>query len=292
MKSPLLAVYRVRGVIYAMSIAVLVAIALTSGRIPLLTDLQLILVPISVVAAAGIAVSVALIFGRSGIVPRSETTGVATPVRGRWLGMNSPVTKVPSHGIHMYGQTYAIDLVHEPLDAERPAFGVGPAMRKAVNYTAFGQPVYAMINGTVVRATDWRRDHRARSSALSVVYMLVEGMIRELGGPSFILGNHVTIRGASGEYAVVAHLQQGSVTARIGTTVRAGEQIARCGNSGNSSEPHVHAQLMDQISPWTAQGLPMVFTNITLDEGSEFADVLPGTGQYMTTIAGPEPAPE
>lgn len=66
-----------------------------------------------------------------------------------------------------------------------------------------------MIDGVVVRATDWRRDHRARSSGLAIAYMLIEGAVRELGGPGFILGNHVTIRGANGDFATVAHLEQG-----------------------------------------------------------------------------------
>lgn len=47
---------------------------------------------------------------------------VAPPVTGRWTALNSPADKVPSHGVHLYGQTYAIDIVAEPeaADGEPP----------------------------------------------------------------------------------------------------------------------------------------------------------------------------
>src|SRR5690606_22923153 len=109
-----------------------------------------------------------------------------------------------------YGQAYAIDLVAEPLDVPRPAFGER-MFRPPQEYPAFGAPVHAMIEGTVVRASGWRRDHRARSNLWGFLYMTVEGMLRELGGPGFVVGNHVTIRGADGTFATLAHLQRGSL---------------------------------------------------------------------------------
>jgi hypothetical protein len=41
-------------------------------------------------------------------------TQIEPPVRGRWIPVNSPANRVPSHGTHEYGQSYAIDLVHHP----------------------------------------------------------------------------------------------------------------------------------------------------------------------------------
>lgn len=151
-------------------------------------------------------------------------------------------------------------------------------MRPPADYPAFGAPVFAMIDGTVVRRVDGMRDHRSRSSLLAFVYMMVEGMLRELGGARFILGNHVVIRGEGGVCAVVAHLQRGSVAVKVGDRVRAGDVIARCGNSGNTSEPHVHAQLMDRSSAWTGQGVPMAFA---VDGSAE----LPADGEHLV-VAG------
>ncbi|MEV8339512.1 M23 family metallopeptidase [Leucobacter sp. NPDC077196] len=219
------------------------------------------------------------------LIPQREAMPVVAPVTGRWLGMNSPATKVPSHGVRMYGQAHAIDLVAEPANPAagvRPAFGDGPAMRANADYPAFGKPVRAMMSGTVVRASGWRRDHRARSTTTAVIYMMFEGAVREVGGAGFIIGNHVTIRGAHGTYALVAHLQRGSLMVSVGDTVQAGDVIARCGNSGNSSEPHVHAQLMDRASPLRAIGVPMAFSGIALDDDPRPTDGLPANDQHMT----------
>jgi hypothetical protein len=75
--------------------------------------------------AAGMA-----LYSRVGTV-RRPPVDVDAPVTGRWLAVNSPADKVPSHGLHAYGQTYAIDLVHEPAEGSRPQFGAGPTFRLA-----------------------------------------------------------------------------------------------------------------------------------------------------------------
>ncbi|MGP9539878.1 M23 family metallopeptidase [Brachybacterium sp. AOP43-C2-M15] len=56
--------------------------------------------------------------------------------------------------------------------------------------------------------------------------------------------------------AVLAHLRRGSLQVAPGDRVTAGQQLAECGNSGNSSDPHVHFQLMDGEDIATAHGLP------------------------------------
>lgn len=101
-----------------------------------------------------------------------------------------------------------------------------------------------------------------------------------------MVGNHVTIRSDDGVYATVAHLRRGSLTVKVGDRVSAGSIIGQCGNSGNTSEPHVHAQLMDRVSLWIAQGLPMAFADITLDDEKESADTLPANDQHMTAVEG------
>lgn len=280
MKTAVLALYRVRAVILLVSTGILVAIALFG---PLFQSFpQPAKSTLIGIAFAGWGVTLILVLIGPRLLPRPEAVPIEPPVHGRWLAMNSPASKVPSHGIRMYGQAHAIDLVHEPDRTSRPVFGTGSVMRPNSDYPAFGQPVFAMVDGVVVKATDWRRDHRARSTALGVLYLMVEGMIREFGGPGFIVGNHVTIRTDDGLYATVAHLQQGSITVSVGDTVRGGDQIGQCGNSGNSTEPHVHAQLMDRQALFLAQGVPMVFTGIMLGDAPERHDALPRNEEHMS----------
>ena len=63
-----------------------------------------------------------------------------------------------------------------------------------------------------------------------------------------------------GEFALLAHLRRGSVRVRKGQRVRAGDALGVCGNSGNSSEPHLHFHLQDRAALFGgARGLPITF---------------------------------
>ena len=118
----------------------------------------------------------------------------------------------------------------------------------------------------MIAVHDTARDHRSRSTWPALIYLLVlEAFGRELAGPRQVLGNHVVIDTEDGAHAVLAHLQRGSVTVTPGQLVHCGEVIARCGNSGNSSEPHVHFQLQDHRWPLVAAGLPFAFTGVDLE---------------------------
>ncbi|MGW3651213.1 M23 family metallopeptidase [Streptomyces sp. NPDC000878] len=213
-------------------------------------------------------------------VPRIVSRSVGAPVTGRWSAVNSPRTRVPSHRTHAYGQTFAVDLVYEPEGRSRPAFGEGPGFRPPEDFPAFGEELVAPGDGRVVTVRDRARDHRSRSTRQALAYMILEGMVRELAGPRHILGNHIVLDLGDGTYAVFAHLQRGSATVRPGETVHRGQVIGRCGNSGNSSEPHLHFQLMDHRRPLVAAGLPFVFTEVSVDGGEPGEDV-PADGQTM-----------
>ncbi|HEX6235410.1 MAG TPA: M23 family metallopeptidase [Jiangellaceae bacterium] len=221
--------------------------------------------PLGRVGFAGtalIVVGLALYFVRSEDVAGDPVT-VRPPVEGRWIAINSPASRVPSHGTRELGQTYAIDLVYHP-DPSVTWRGVHrwPPARRPHTFPAFGQPILAPADGVVVAATGWQRDHWSRNSVLGLVYlipeMLIRGMVSLLSG-YFVLGNHVIVDLGDGVFAVFAHLKRGSLHVRRGDRVRAGQQIAECGNSGNTSEPHLHFHLMDHRRPAVAAGVPFSF---------------------------------
>jgi hypothetical protein len=198
------------------------------------------------------------------IPSRGEPLAVLPPVTGPWVAVNSPTDRVPSHGLLAYGQSHAVDLVHVP-DTGRDA-GRRPGERRGGSwhprpetFSGFGQPVLAVADGEVVRVRDWQPDARAWLGKVGIVLFLLVGAVRELGGAGAVLGNHVIIRVAPGTYAVVAHLRRRSVRVRPGERVTAGQTIAECGNTGNTTEPHVHMQLSDSSHPAFAAGVPMAF---------------------------------
>lgn len=209
-----------------------------------------------------VAVTLVIALGRrtarAHVAARPPAVEVAAPVTGRWSALNSPASRVPSHRTHAYGQTYAIDIVAEPEPGSRPGFAwAWPVARRSTAFPAFGRPLLAVAEGTVVHASDGRRDHLSRNSLPGLVYlMLIEAAVRDMAGAAWITGNHLIIDIGDGTYAMYAHVRRGSLTVRAGDRVRAGQVVGGCGNSGNSTEPHVHFQLMDHPDMDVARGLP------------------------------------
>jgi murein DD-endopeptidase MepM/ murein hydrolase activator NlpD len=75
------------------------------------------------------------------------------------------------------------------------------------------------------------------------------------------LGNHLVLHVAPGEFLFMAHVQPGSIGVRPGDRVVAGQPLARVGNSGFSSEPHVHLHLQDSPRRHLAEGIPFGFVD-------------------------------
>ncbi|MHA7239871.1 M23 family metallopeptidase [Arthrobacter sp. TMS1-12-1] len=199
------------------------------------------------------------------------------PLQGRFRARNSPARRVPSHGTDLMGTTYAIDLV--PVDAGgRPAprtWRSLVATEPAEDFIGFGVPVLAPVGGVVVSAHDGEEDHAARRSQLALLPYAAGQAQRLRRGAGAIAGNHVVIAlRTDGPFVLVAHLRRTSLRVGVGDRVQAGEVIGECGNSGNSTQPHVHVQVTDSIDWPTARGLPMAFST---SEGVE----LPAEAQIV-----------
>ncbi|MEU0914165.1 M23 family metallopeptidase [Streptomyces althioticus] len=69
------------------------------------------------------------------------------------------------------------------------------------------------------------------------------------------------------------HLRRGSLTVREGDRVHPGQVLAQVGNSGNSTEPHLHFQLMDGPDPDTARGIPFTWRAIGVPRNNEVFEV-------------------
>ncbi|WP_326698850.1 M23 family metallopeptidase [Streptomyces sp. NBC_01754] len=227
---------------------------------------------------AAVAVAITVVLGRLSsrevAAQARPAVEVGPPVTGRWTALNSPADRVPSHGIHAYGQTYAIDVVAEPeteAEGRRPPFRwVWPVARRNEDFPAFGAPLLAVAEGTVVHASDGQRDHLSRNSGPALAYlMLFEGAVRDMAGAHRVVGNHIVLDIGDGTYAMYAHIRRGSLQVKAGDTVRTGQRLARCGNSGNSTEPHVHFQLMDHPDLDLARGVPFSWRGVGVPANGE-----------------------
>ncbi|GAA1826768.1 M23 family metallopeptidase [Agromyces salentinus] len=206
------------------------------------------------------------------------------PLRGLFRARNSPARRVPSHGTDLMGTTYAIDLIPVDSRGRSAPWGwraVGTTERPDA-FIGFGATVFAPGAGVVVVAHDGETDHEARRSQLALLRYMAGQAERIRRGPAAIAGNHVVIDlGDDGPFVLIAHLQKGSLGVRVGERVRDGEPIGKCGNSGNSTQPHVHVQVTDSIEWTTARGIPIAFRT---SAGTE----LPAESQLIAVTAEPD----
>lgn len=185
------------------------------------------------------------------------------PGEGWWQARNSPARRVPSHGTDAFGGRYAIDLL--PVDARGRSGPIGwrtllttedPAL-----FEGWGRQVVAPIAGTIALAHDGEPDVRVRRSLPAYLGFARTLQTRVRRGLPGLAGNCVVIAvEPGGPFVLVAHLRNGSVRVRAGDAVTAGQPIGACGNSGNTTQPHVHLQVSDSLDWPTARGLPFVFT--------------------------------
>jgi hypothetical protein len=188
---------------------------------------------------------------------------LALPFTGRWLAKNSPARRVPSHGTDLWGERYAIDFVavdDRGRTADRRDWRTLLATEPPERYVGYGRPLLAPADGVVVGAHDGEIDHVGRRSQLALVPYALGQAARVRQGVRAIAGNHliIALRGG-GAFVALVHLRAGSLRVAVGDSVTTGQRIADCGNSGNSTQPHVHVQIMDSPDLSVARGVPMAF---------------------------------
>lgn len=156
---------------------------------------------------------------------------------------------------------YSLDI--NPTSDAFDAFSGTGASNAA--WAAWGKPVLATGDGTVVAAFDGDRDNiRGGQSFFN------GGDVKK--APMKFYGNHVVIDHGNGEFSMLAHLQQGSVSVKQGDTVRRGQPIARIGSSGSAHNPHLHFELRTGTGI-KADGLPAIFRGFTRHLGARSVHV-------------------
>ena len=198
--------------------------------------------------------------GISGYDEAPSSIDLAYPFTGHWLVQNSPANRVPSHGTHAFATTYAIDFV--PVTDSGRTAPITPRSlvrpEPADIFPGFGRPILAPVEGTVLSVHDGEPDHPAYRGLPSIWYALTQHR-RAAAGWAALAGNHILIDDGGGAIVALCHLQRGSIQVKPGQRVRTGDTLGRCGNSGNSTEPHVHIQAIDNLDFSSANAVPLTF---------------------------------
>ena len=186
----------------------------------------------------------------------AEGQPIGPPLRGGvWLAGNGPGNEsghrralIPI-GTAAIAQRFAIDYVKVGED-NRTFFG---DQLKNESYFAYGSEALAVANGTVVAVKDGIPQNIPGATSRAVPITL-----------ETVGGNHVIIDIGGGRYAFYAHLQPGSLRVHLGEGVKRGQVLGLVGNSGNSTEPHLHFHLSDGNSPLGSEGIPYGYDSFEL----------------------------
>ena len=181
---------------------------------------------------------------------------IEAPLRGKnWWTPNGPANDSAHRRVivalanHLgLPERFAVDWVQ--LGADGNSFSGNQSDNRS--YHCYGAEVLAVADGKVVGVKDGIRENvpNAREMAVPITLETIGGnyLMEDIGG---------------GRYAFYAHLIPGTIGVKVGDSVRAGARLAKLGNSGNSTEPHLHFHLCDGPNPLLCNGLPFAIDHFT-----------------------------
>jgi murein DD-endopeptidase MepM/ murein hydrolase activator NlpD len=190
--------------------------------------------------------------------------GLAAPVRaeeyrlpfdGRWFVMQGGDTLNVNHHMAVRAQRYGVDFAKVDGPGGNQ-LGRGN-LSKVEDFYSWGESVRSPTAGEVVAVVNDKPDNPLGKK-----------------DPKNPGGNYVVMQTSSGQFVFVAHLQRGSVRVGKGQTVKLGQELGLCGNSGNSDFPHVHMHVQDTADLTRGEGKNMTFGSINVElSGKRFSGV-------------------
>ena len=190
-------------------------------------------------------------------VDRNPVAVIAAPLTGDdWVAGNGPSNTsghrralIPIDGRAYISQRFAIDWVE--LYPDGKTYKGDPADNK--NYRAYGHEIQSVADGTVTETKDGIPQNIPSETARAMPITL-----------ETIGGNHVIVDIGNGQYAFYAHMQPGSLRVKVGDKVRRGQVLGLLGNSGNSTEPHLHFDICNASSMLGCEGIPYALASFEL----------------------------
>ena len=210
--------------------------------------------------------------GPSIAVDKRPVVVIASPLDGTNLvAANGPSNTsahrralIPLDGHAYISQRYAIDWVEAFPDGK--TFQGDEKDNKS--YKIYGAEIHSVADGVVTEVKDGIPQNVPNAEEHAVPITL-----------ETIGGNHVIVDIGGGRYAFYAHMQPGSLRVKVGDHVKTGQVLGLVGNTGNSSEPHLHFDICDASSMLACEGLPYAFATFDITSRMD--------GDAMKTLAAP-----
>jgi murein DD-endopeptidase len=191
------------------------------------------------------------------VSPGPPPVQIGPPLAGdNWLAANGPSpgsghrrALIAIDGRATIAQRFAIDFVK--LGPTGSGTFTGDRLDNK-SYHAYGAEAFAVADAIVAATKDGIPENVPGPTSRAVPVT-----------SETIGGNYVVLELGGGRFAFYAHLQPGSLRVKVGDRVKRGQVLGLVGNSGNSTEPHLHFHVSDGVSPLGSEGLPYAIVGMT-----------------------------
>lgn len=170
----------------------------------------------------------------------------------------------PVKGISFIPQSHEFNQQHPTERSQWFAYDIYPCGengeiaknfgRENGDYKGWGKEVLAPGDGKVIKVVSNIEDNPAPGKSINI------SLVKDLNQ---IIGNHIIIDHGNNEFSLLAHFKKDSIRVKEGDIVKQGQVIGKVGNSGGSTAPHLHYQLMNGKEIFKCDGLPVKFNNIS-----------------------------
>ncbi|MFH6602450.1 peptidoglycan DD-metalloendopeptidase family protein [Maribacter algicola] len=190
-----------------------------------------------------------------------NVTKMALPFNGKWFVFWGGTTVEQNYHVDYADQQYAYDIL---MVANGSSYEGDP--KKNESYFAFGKEIIAPCDARVAKVVTGVHDN-------------IPGELN----PRQLTGNTVVLETDNGEFILFAHLKEGSIVVQEGQDVRQGELLGQCGNSGNSTEPHLHLSLQNHVDMLQSTGAKLFFDQIMVNSELK-TDYLPVKEDFIENV--------
>ena len=180
---------------------------------------------------------------RTSTLKRNITT-LSFPANDNWTITWGGDTKELNYHVESKAQKNAFDILIK--DAKNKSYQTNGKTNE--DYYAFGKELFAPCDAEVVSVVDGISDN-------------IPGQMN----PIYVPGNTVVLKTSNQEYLFFCHFKQHSIQVKQDQKIKKGQLLGLCGNSGNSSEPHIHFHLQDTDNMLTGIGIKCYFEKIMVN---------------------------